>query len=72
MVSIDKEHFLFQKYIEIFYLKNKKVDLLEIFEFVCILHRVFLLRTLFGLLFLLGTVLLIRTNSIIRKLPLIT
>jgi hypothetical protein len=72
MVSIDKEHFLFQKYIEIFYFKNKKVDLLKIFEFLCILHRVFLLGTLFGLLFLLGTVLLIRTNSIIRKLPLIT
>jgi hypothetical protein len=61
MVSINKEHFLFQKYIEIFYSKNKKVHLLKRFQFLCILHRVFLL----------GTVLLIGTNSITRKLPLI-
>jgi hypothetical protein len=62
MVSIDEEHFLFQKYIEIFYSKNKKVDLLEIFQFLCILHTVFLL----------GTALPIRKNSITRKLSLIT
>ena len=52
MVSNDEEHFWFQKYIEIFYSKNKKVDLLKIFQFLCILHRVFLLGTLFSLVVL--------------------
>jgi hypothetical protein len=46
IVSIDKEYFLFQKYIEIFYSKNKKVRLLKIFEFPCILHAALLLETL--------------------------
>ena len=47
MVSSDEEHFLLKKYIKIFYSKNKKVNLLKIFKFLCILHRVFLLGTLF-------------------------
>ena len=72
MVSSDEEHFLLKKYIEIFYSKNKKVRLLKKIFFLCILYEMFLLGTFFGLLFLLGTVYLIRTNSIIRKLPLIT
>jgi len=50
----------------------KKTRLLKFFKFVCILHRVFVLGTNFSLLFLLRTWLLIRTNSVIRKLPLIT
>ena len=52
MVSTDEEHLLFQKYIEIFYSKNKKVGLLKILEFLCILHGVFLLGTLFWLVVL--------------------
>jgi hypothetical protein len=46
MVSSHEEHLLLKKYIEIFYSKNKKVHLLKIFQFLCILHRVFLLGTL--------------------------
>jgi hypothetical protein len=72
MVSTDEEHLLFQKYIGIFYSKNKKLHLLKIFKFPCILYEVFVLGPFFCLLFLFGTVLLIRTNSITRKLPLIT
>jgi hypothetical protein len=45
MVSIDKEHFLFQKYIEIFYSMNKKVNLLKKFQFLCILHSVLIRKS---------------------------
>ena len=53
-------------------LEIDNVHLLRIVYFLCILHRLFLLGTFSCLLFVLGTVFLIRTNSITRKLPLIT
>ncbi len=69
---IDEEHFLFQKYSKIFKFRWEKSSFTKKIYFSIHLYGMFLLGTFFGLLFLLGTSTLIRTNSITRKLPLIT
>ncbi len=54
-VSLVNEHFLWRTRKEIFWFRHKKVHLLKIFYFLCILNRLFLLGTFFRWLFVLGT-----------------